>query len=222
MPWTSICSASSLEPRSGAKPPSSPTAVPRPASCRVFFSAWKTSAPIRRHSRERRRAGGDDHELLEVDLVVGVRAAVEHVHHRHRQDAGVRAAEVAPQRHAGVGRRGVRRGQRDAEDRVGAQARLVRGAVELDQRAVEPGLVGGVAADDGLGDLAVDVARRPCVTPLPTVGRRRRRAARWPRTRPSRRPRARPRGRVAPELSATSTSTVGLPRLSRIWRAWTL
>ena len=27
---------------------------------------------------------------------------------------------------------------------------------------------------------------------------------------------------VAPELSATSTSTVGLPRLSRIWRAWTL
>ena len=26
----------------------------------------------------------------------------------------------------------------------------------------------------------------------------------------------------APERSATSTSTVGLPRLSRIWRAWTL
>ena len=31
MPATSICSASSLEPRSGAKPPSSPTAVAEPA-----------------------------------------------------------------------------------------------------------------------------------------------------------------------------------------------
>ena len=50
MPRISICSASSLEPRSGAKPPSSPTAVPRPRSCSVPLSAWNTSAPIRRPS----------------------------------------------------------------------------------------------------------------------------------------------------------------------------
>ena len=42
--------ASSLEPRSGANPPSSPIAVERPRSCRSFFSAWYTSAPIRRAS----------------------------------------------------------------------------------------------------------------------------------------------------------------------------
>jgi hypothetical protein len=29
----------------GAKPPSSPTAVLMPRSCRIFFSAWKVSAP---------------------------------------------------------------------------------------------------------------------------------------------------------------------------------
>ena len=69
--------------------------------------------------------------------VVGVGAAVEDVHHRHRQHVRRLAAEVAPQRLALLGRRGVRGGQRDAEDRVGAQARLVRRAVELDQRAVE-------------------------------------------------------------------------------------
>ena len=52
------------------------------------------------------------------------------------------AAEVAPQRLALLGRRGVRGRQRDAEDRVGPQPRLVGRAVELDQRAVEALLVG--------------------------------------------------------------------------------
>ncbi len=42
--------ASSLRPRFGAKPPSSPTAVARPRSCSSPFSAWKTSAPMRRPS----------------------------------------------------------------------------------------------------------------------------------------------------------------------------
>ncbi len=45
------------------------------------------------------------------------------------------AAEVAPQRQPLLGRLRVRRRQRHAEDRVGAEARLVRRAVERDQRA---------------------------------------------------------------------------------------
>ena len=96
-----------------------------------------------------------------------MRAAVEDVHHRHRQHVRGLAAEVAPQRQALLGRRRARGGQRHAEDRVGAEARLVVGAVELDQRAVERRLVERVEAGDRLGDLAVDVARPPCVTPLP-------------------------------------------------------
>ena len=47
MPSTSASSAASFESRSGAKPPSSPTAVARPRSCSVFFRAWKASAPAR-------------------------------------------------------------------------------------------------------------------------------------------------------------------------------
>ena len=107
--------------------------------------------------RERRRARRDDHELLEVDLVVGVGPAVEDVHHRDRQHMRRLAAEVAPQRQPLL--RGGRVGgcQRHAEDRVGAQPRLVRRCVELHQRAVQALLVGRVAAAHRLGDLTVDV-----------------------------------------------------------------
>ena len=87
--------------------------------------------------REASRADRHDHELLEVDRVVGMRAAVEHVHHRHRQDPRRLAAEVAPQRLVLLRRRGARGGERDAEDRVRTQAALVRRAVEVDQRPVE-------------------------------------------------------------------------------------
>ena len=71
------------------------------------------------------------------------------------------AAEVAPERQTLLRRRRLRGGQRYAEDRVGAQPRLVRRAVELDHRAVERRLVGGVEPVHGVGDLAVDVLRPP-------------------------------------------------------------
>ena len=79
---------------------------------------------------------------------------------------------------------------------------LVRRAVEVDQRLVERRLVERVEPVDRLGDLAVDVADR-LRDALAELARRRRRAARWPRTRRSRRREgtaARPR---APERSAT-------------------
>ncbi len=86
--------------------------------------------------------------------------AVEDVHHRHRKDVRAVAAEVAPQRQPLLGGGRVRGGQRDAEDRVRAQARLVRRAVERDERRVEAALVVGVEAGDRRGDLAVDVRDR--------------------------------------------------------------
>ena len=86
-------SASRAEARLGAKPPSSPTAVDRPASCRPFFSVWKISAPQRTASAKRGGADRHDHEFLEVDRIVGMGAAVEDVHHRHRQQS---RAETPP------------------------------------------------------------------------------------------------------------------------------
>ena len=82
-------------------------------------------------------ADRDDHELLEVDRVVGVRAAVQHVHHRHGQHVRGLAAEVAPQRQAVLLRGRLGGGQRHAEDRVRAEARLVRRAVEVDHPPVD-------------------------------------------------------------------------------------
>jgi hypothetical protein len=98
-----------------------------------------------------------DHELLEVDLVVGVGASVEHVHHRHRQQSRGVPAEVPPQGQPPLGGLCLCGRQRHAKDRVGAQARLVGGPVELDQRAVKPLLVGGVEAVQLPRDLGVGV-----------------------------------------------------------------
>ena len=153
-------SASSFDGRFGAKPPSSPSAVASPRSLSSALSAWYVSTPQRSAFGEARRADRREHELLHVDVGVGVRAAVEHVHERHRQHVRVRAADVAVQREIGFVGGGLRRGQRHAEDGVGPEARLAVGAVERDQLVVEQALVGGVEADDGVGDLAVDVLDR--------------------------------------------------------------
>ena len=102
---------------------------------------------------EGRRADRRDHELLDVDVGVGVRAAVEDVHHRHRQQVGVGPADVAVERQPGRLGRGLGHGERDAEDRVGAEVGLVGGAVELDHRLVDLALVVGAEALDGRADL---------------------------------------------------------------------
>ncbi len=75
----------------------------------------------------------------------------------HRQQRGLFVAEVAPQRLSELGGPGTGDGERHAEDRIRAEPRLGVGAVKLDQRPVEAGLVAGVAARDQLGDLTVDV-----------------------------------------------------------------
>ena len=93
---------------------------------------------------ERRRPDRRDHELLHVDVGVGVRAAVDDVHHRHRQQVRVGAADVAVEREPGRVGRGPGDGERDAEDRVGAQLGLVGGAVGVEHRLVDEPLVVGV------------------------------------------------------------------------------
>jgi len=101
-------------------------------------------------------AAPTDHELLHVNRVVGVRAAVDDVHHRHRQIAGEGAADVLVERQLGVRRRGLGHGQAHAQDRVGAEAALVGRAVEVDQGAVDVELVFRVHAGERVEDIAVD------------------------------------------------------------------
>ena len=91
-----------------------------------------------------RGSGRHDHELLQVERVLRVGAAVDDVHHRHRQDVRLGAADPRVERLARVRRGRLGRGQRAAEDRVRAEPPLVRRAVRLDERVVDGSLVGGV------------------------------------------------------------------------------
>ena len=68
------------------------------------------------------RTGRDEHELLEVERVLGVRTAVDHVHHRHRENVGARTADPAEERNPCVRGRRLRNRQRDAEEGIGAEA----------------------------------------------------------------------------------------------------
>ena len=117
-------------------------------------------------------AGGANrhhHELLEVDVRVGVRAAVEDVHHRHRQQIARGVAgqvrDVRVEARAQPDGVGLERRHRDAEQRVGAEPALVGGAVEANHRLVELALR-QIAIAQRAGNLAVDVrdgfASRPC------------------------------------------------------------
>ena len=77
--------------------------------------------------------------------------------------SGLGVGPPARWRHSGTPARrglGARDGQRDGEDRVGAEPRLVRRAVELDQACGRPPRWSGVASSQRRGDLAVRPPRR--------------------------------------------------------------
>jgi hypothetical protein len=151
--------ACSFDVRFGANPPSSPTAV---ESLHLQHRLQRVVALDSRAERpvEGVEPDGGDHEFLNVDVVVRVRAAVQDVHERHGEQLGVRAAEVAVQRHPEkIGRRAGGR-HRHGERGVRAQLRLVRGAVQRLHRFVEEDLVDGLEADDRRGDHPLDVVDR--------------------------------------------------------------
>ena len=100
-------------------------------------------------------ADREDHELLKVDLVVGMSAAIDDVHQRHRQGPRAHAADVAIERQAGLGRRRLCDGQTRPENRVGAEPRLVERAVERDHGAVDLRLVFGIKTGQDVEDLAI-------------------------------------------------------------------
>ena len=106
--------------RLGANPPSSPTPVewPRPSEWRAGRGnlGAGTAAPQRSRMPTRHH-----HEFLEVDAAVGVRAAVQDVHHRHRQRAaaGRPPAERRSARTAGGRRRRPRRVRQPSRRRAG-------------------------------------------------------------------------------------------------------
>jgi hypothetical protein len=116
---------------------------------------------LRAHTQppgERRRANRGDHEFLEIDVVVGVGPAVQHVHERDRNHVRGRAAEVTEQRQPVRVGGGTRQRHRNPEHGVGAEARLVVGAVEVEHHAIDGPLVVAVLVQQCRSDHLVDVA----------------------------------------------------------------
>ncbi len=91
------------------------------------------------------------------DVVIGVRAAVQDVHHRHRQSVRRSPAEIAIKRQLERSRRGASSGHRNRQNRVRAQPPLVGSAIKIDQSGVERALVGGVHPAERFRNLAIDV-----------------------------------------------------------------
>ena len=104
---------------------------------------------------EAARAHGHHHEVLDVDPPPRVRAPAEDLDLGQRQKRRLFAQQVPPQRLPGGAGGRVQRRHRDRDARVAAQPALVGGAVEVDQDAVEAGLIARVeAAEGGVDDIA--------------------------------------------------------------------
>ena len=106
------------------------------------------------------RADRGDHELLDVDTGIGVGAPVEDVHHRDRKHVGIRAADVSEEGQLGRKRCGLCDRERDPEDRIRPEVRLVRRAIEIDHHLVDEPLIGRIHADDLRSDVVLDRCAR--------------------------------------------------------------
>ena len=104
-----------------------------------------------------RSTHGHNHKLLEVNVVVGMHATVEDIHHGRGQQVGVDAAQVLVQRQARRLCRSAGNGQRHTQNGVGAELGLVGRTVGGNQRGIDGALVEGIETHDGIGALVVDM-----------------------------------------------------------------
>ena len=106
------------------------------------------------------RTGGHDHELLHIHGVGGMGAAVQDVHHRHRQLVAGHTAQKAVERQ--LKRGGRRAGRCDGHRQYGvcAEVGLVLCAVRLQHGGIHGVGVGGIKADQRRVDDGVDVLHR--------------------------------------------------------------
>lgn len=147
-------------------------------------------------------------------------AAVEDIHHRHRQVIAADAAEEAVERDILRLRRCLGRCERDRENGVCTEVRLIFRAVKLEHDGIDRIDIRSIRADECRCDLLVDVRNRlrdalAAELRLVTIAS----------SSASNSPVEAPDGAAArptePSSSVTSASTVGLPRESMISRPMT-
>ena len=106
------------------------------------------------------RAHWHDHEFLDVQAVVGMRATIDHIHHWNRHGHRASATDVTVQRQACVFSRGTRHSHRHCQHRIGAQTAFVIGAVQVQHHLVDVSLFRRIQTNQGLSDFAVDIVNR--------------------------------------------------------------
>ena len=109
-----------------------------------------------------------DHELLNIDVVVRVGAAVDDVHHGHRQarvGSAVEFGQMAKERLGPGGSGGFGVGQRNGKDGVGAETAFLRRAVEFDHGVVHGLLLRRIETAQRLRDGRLDVGHRALHAP---------------------------------------------------------
>ena len=102
---------------------------------------------------------GLDHEFLNVDVVVGMGPAIENIHHRHWHAHGAATSQrvdMPVQRYVLAGRRSLRRCQRDRQQRVGSEPRLIFGTVQIEHASIQIELIRCVDAPKTFAYLSVD------------------------------------------------------------------
>ena len=101
-----------------------------------------------------------DHKFLHVDTGIRVRATVEDIHHRYRQNVGIRAADIAIERQRCriSGSLGHCHGY--AQDRIGAQLGFVLGTIQLQHYCIDQALIISYLASQLISNDFVDVFDR--------------------------------------------------------------
>ena len=125
-----------------------------------FLEMVKSLGPHAQGFPERRRSSGNDHEFLDIQIVVRMSPTIEHVHHRHRQYVGRCSSQVAIQGQIRFGSGGSGGCHAYGKNGVRSQPALAVGPVKLDQKAIQTHLIGPVPANDlGSNDL-IDILNR--------------------------------------------------------------
>ena len=98
---------------------------------------------------------GHHHEFLEVDLVVGMRAPVEDIHHGNGKHFGIGAADITVKGQRRFFGGGLGHGHTYGQDGIGAQFALVGRAVQLYHHFIDARLVGHIITQQGGCDIVV-------------------------------------------------------------------
>ena len=105
-------------------------------------------------------AARHNHELLHINWRIGMRAAVDDIHHRHRQHVGIEPAQMPIQRNLQCRRRRARHRHGNAQHGIRAQLGLGLGAIQLQQRVIHRLLLARVHPGQRLGHQRIHIFDR--------------------------------------------------------------